>query len=82
MLIKCEYSEAEKKLISAISPHWSIIASQTSIDPWAMYKILMENCFIENRQGPEIEALRRVVTALSKCTPYRMTPEFDKLCEF
>ena len=77
-----EYSEAEKKLIAKISSHWEKVITLTNINPPNLYCIMAKEAFIENRQGPEFEALRRVCKACEKCNPYRRTPEFDKLCEF
>lgn len=76
------FSKAERKLISTLSPHWFSVISKTSINPPKLYQILAVDAFIENKSGPEIEALRRVVNAIEKCNPYRMTEAFDKLCEF
>ena len=77
-----EYSKAERKLIESISPHWRKVIEQTNINPPNLYKILAQECFIQNTTGPDVEALRRACKAVDKCSPYRMTPEFDKLCEF
>jgi hypothetical protein len=76
-----EYSEAEKTLIKSISEHWYEIIHQTNIVPINVYRALAVTCFLENRTGPEVEALRRVVSAIEECKIYRMTPEFDDLCK-
>ena len=76
------YSDTELKLINAISKEWAAIISNTVIDPPNLYKLLAVQVFIDNRVGPEIEALRRVCKAIYGGLPYRRTPEFDKLCEF
>ena len=76
------YSEQERKLIAKISDHWANVITAADINPPNLYKILAYECFESNKTGPEIEALRRVCKALSNCSPYRLTPEFDKLCEF
>ena len=44
--------------------------------------ILGCDCFVENRTGPGVEALRKVCRVLMNSEMYRMTSEFDKLCEF
>jgi hypothetical protein len=77
-----EYSKAELKLISVLSSHWFNIIKQTSIIPSSIYGMIAQELFIENRQGPEVDALRRVCRAISDCKPYRRTPEFDALCKF
>lgn len=76
------YSEAEYKLIAKISSHWSKVITLTNINPPNLYAIMAQEAFIENKQGPEFEALRRACQACNTCKPYRFTPEFDKLCEF
>lgn len=77
-----DYSKAEKELIFTLSPHWFGILHKINITPSNLYRILAIEAFIENKSGSEVEALRRVVTAIEKCTTYRLTPEFDKLCHF
>jgi len=77
-----DYSKAEFKLLRAISPKWLHLVCQTEINPPKLYQILAEEAFIENQSGPEFDALRRCCKAVRDCDPYRMTPEFDKLCEF
>lgn len=73
-----EYSEAEKKLIS----FFGYADRKDLINPMALYRILAEKAFIENLQGPAVEALRRAYEALQSCSVYRMSPEFDKLLFF
>ena len=77
-----EYSEAELKLIEAVSPAWLAILKQSYVNPPNLWNILATEVFISGKTGPEIEALRRVCKACRDCTIYRKTPEFDKLCEF
>lgn len=77
-----EYSKAEKKLIKSISSHWHDVIMITDIAPFSLYKILAERAFIDDMNGSNVEALRRVCKALEECKIYRMTPEFDALCEF
>ena len=76
------YSEAEQKLIGAISKHWLDVITKTEINPPTLYRCLAEEVFVEDRKGPEVEALRRCCKAIITCNPYRMTKEFDSLCEF
>lgn len=78
----CKYSEAERKLIGKISPHWLDVIDKTCIYPSSLYKELLTIVFVENQNGPHVEALRRVMTAFEECKIDRMTPEFDKLCDF
>lgn len=76
------YSEAELKLIKAISPHWYGVVHKAEVSQPSLYNILAHECFIENKRGSEVDALRRACKALSECRVYRMTEEFDQLCEF
>jgi len=41
-----------------------------------------EKAFIDNIQDEESDSLRRVMFALSKHSPYRLTPEFEALISF
>jgi hypothetical protein len=78
----CEYSEAERKLIGAIDPMWLSALDRTNIYPSQLYKILCTTAFLNDMVGPKAEALKRATIAVDDSSPYRMTPEFDKLCEF
>ena len=75
----CEYSEAEKTLISGLSPHWANVIENTYISPLNLYKILAVNAFLAKREDEYTEALRKSLEALESCKIYRMTPEFDEL---
>lgn len=75
----CEYSEQEIALISALSSHWENVIKKAYIAPLPLYKILAVECFLANRQGPAVDALRRGLAALESCKIYRMTTEFDEL---
>lgn len=77
-----EYTAAEKKLIGAISSHWLNTIKEADIYPKELYEILALEVFCKNKKGSEVDALRRVVKAIRNCEVYRLTPEFDKLCEF
>lgn len=76
------FSENEKVLIGKISPHWLDVIQKIDITPIKLYQILCVECFMSNKQGPEIEALRRAMIALESCKVYRLTPEFEELCKF
>lgn len=77
-----EYSETELRLIKACSKSWCEIALTTNMSPPILYDVLAADALVENKQGPHIEALKRAIMAIRNCSPCRMTPEFDKLCEF
>jgi len=48
-------------------------------DPLLVYRFAMEKAFIEDTRGPAADSLRRCMRALSRCTAYRLTPEWDAL---
>lgn len=77
------YSEKEFAMIKACSPHWASLiergVSVTSIPPQVLDMVVME-VFLENKQGPAVESLRRCVNSLKNVKKlYRMTPEYDAL---
>lgn len=76
-----DYSKAEQILIKQISAHWFDIIHKTDINPPNLYNILAQEAFVDNKHGPEFEALRKVCKALRDSKIYRCTPEFDKLCQ-
>lgn len=78
----CEYSENERLMINAISPHWANVINKVYITPHRLYQILACECFCKNKTGPAVEALRKGLIALEECKIYRMTHEFDALLEF
>lgn len=43
------------------------------------YRIVCEKCFLENRQGMEVDSLRRCMIAINSRNPYRKTKAFDDL---
>lgn len=78
----CEYSQAEIRLIEAIDPSWGTQEAAGRLVPGVLYTTLAVKCFMDKRIGPEVNALRRVLAALQESKIYRLTPDFDKLCEF
>ena len=70
------------RLITAISPSWAEVIKTSYINPPNLFNLLATEAFIEGKTGPAVDALRRVCKSLRDCSVYRMTPEFDKLCEF
>jgi chemotaxis regulatin CheY-phosphate phosphatase CheZ len=76
------FSDAEKKLIQAIDPHWRDVIEKTTISSTQLYRILCMKAFLDDMTGPHVEALKRVSRAIESCTVYRLTREFDELCEF
>ena len=46
------------------------------------YQIMVNRVFIDNKQGPAVDALRRCYSVITKCTAERSSKEFKKLAEF
>jgi hypothetical protein len=74
------YSLQEIKLFTALG--FDYLIEVTSIEPPTLYRMAAEQAFLNNVSGPAIEALRRGLTAITKCQYYRMTPEFEALISF
>jgi hypothetical protein len=80
-----KYSENELKMIQSISPHWHRLISEnkdSSIGPLAVYRVLVEQCFLENKTGPAVEALRRGLNAFNNGKVFRNTTEWESLISF
>ena len=85
-----KYSQAELKLFKELmkddESYTRFLVNNKNVYARHVYEYLVTKVFIENQAGPAVEALRRVVRNLDakglNLTIYRMTPEFDKLCEF
>lgn len=87
MIVKDYYSEKEFAMIKECSPHWaSLIEKNESyngcsivcIPPKILDCVAME-CFLENKQGPAVDSLRRCINTLKNSKMHRMTPEYDAL---
>lgn len=78
------YSEQEIKLFKDLGWTYLFTGSyvENPIEPWAMYQIAAEQAFINNLQGPIIDALRKGIKAITECKPYRKTPEFEELIKY
>lgn len=76
---KCEYSKKEIQLLE----HFGVLdlVEADTASPPVIYAICMKKAFLANEQNKATESLRRCVSALSKCHPYRMTPEWDAMIE-
>lgn len=75
------YSEKELALIKALSPHWyNLVMEGTDIPAPNIYRILIEDAFVNDKTGPAVESLRRIgKSLLQECKIYRCTKEFDDL---
>jgi hypothetical protein len=82
--INTEYSDQEIRMFRDLG--WSYLFEGKYVDHpiavWAMYKMAVEKAFINNNQGPEVEALRKGMKAITECKPYRNTPEFEELIHY
>lgn len=78
------YSDQEIRMFKDLS--WGYLFEGTFVDNpvevWPMYRMAAEKAFIENTQGPAVEALRKGIRAMTECKPYRRTPEFEELIKY
>lgn len=74
--MKNQYSEKEIQLFVNLGFNQDYYEH---IEPSVMYRILIEQCFIENIQGEQAESLRRCVKAMWEGFPFRLTEDFDSL---
>jgi len=75
-----DYSKRERELLKFFGVAKMIEAR--SMPVMAVYRSAMEQAFLDDMQGPEVESLRRCMRALQKGEPYRNTPEWDELIKF
>lgn len=78
-------SDAEIRLLKALDQEHFIKACLSgAVAEITMYRAVALEVFINNQQGPVVEALRRVLKCLEEHpkTIFRNTPEFDALCKF
>ena len=74
-----KYSEKEKYLFKTLGYEYLF---DFPVEPYTLYRIAAENAFINNHQGPIIDALRKGLRAFTESKPYRLTKEFDDLITF
>jgi len=73
------YSENEKKLFRALGCKEELY----HLPPTSLYTCVTLTVFVENLQGPHVDALRRAIQAvIVSGKPYRNTPEFENLIKF
>lgn len=73
------YTDNEIKLITAVGYGKELNLID---DPVVLYRMCVVKAFMENQSGPHVEALRRGYNAITFCSPYRKTEEFEKLIAF
>ncbi len=73
-----QYSDNEKRLFKHFGYEYLLTTTLCASD---IYRLCVEEAFIKDMKGPEVEALRRGYKALNNCNPYRMTPEFEMLIQ-
>lgn len=77
-----EYSPEERNLIKSLNSSYESLMEMENIFPKTLYEILGMECFMKNKSGANVDALRNVCHAIRDCKPYRMTEEFNQLCRF
>jgi len=74
-----KYSAAEEKLFKALGLEHLLKAPILAV---GTYRLAIEEAFINNLQGPAVDALRRAGKSMQNSTPYRFTTAFDALIAF
>jgi len=76
-----DYSDSEIKLFTKLG--YANILQEPSITPPVLYRMAIEQAFLNCLIGPEVEALRRgAINVLWMGKVNRLTPEFDELIKF
>lgn len=70
-----KYSDKEKELFSSLG----VGDLMEVFNPPRLYRTAMALAFSGNREGKDVESLRRCVKSLDNCSPYRLTEGFDAL---
>ena len=79
-IVTCNgYTKREVKLIKMFDLEHLI---EDVDNPYALFRMCVEVCFLKNMQGPHVEALRRAYKAMKDCSVYRHTEAFEALLEF
>ncbi len=73
------FSENEVKLFTALDS--KNLLDSFERDPVGLYFLCIREVFLENRQGPEVEALRRAGKVLRDSSICRHTDEFENLID-
>ena len=81
--MRTDYSEKEFAMVQACSPHWAMIVClpHLQFNPVSVLECVMKEVFLENKQGPAVESLRRCLREFNYNRVYRMTPEYDALIQ-
>jgi hypothetical protein len=69
------YSDKEKKMFELLG----VKEMMNHLEPTSLYRVAIEEAFLENKTGPAVDSLRRCAKAFSNHKPFRMTEEFDAL---
>lgn len=72
-------SQSEQLMFTLLG-YGDLLASE-DLEPITMYRIALEDAFLNSKKGPGVESLRRCYKALTSGTPHRLTPAFDALIE-
>lgn len=76
-------SKAEEALMKSVGGEYLFepLERGSLMAPRAWEMVAMQ-VFEDNIQDKRADAIRKIIKALRTCSPFRMTPEFDSLCEF
>lgn len=69
------YSDAERRMFTELG--WEYVIN--NVEPIVLYRMAVHEAFVGGLCGIYADALRASAKAIDKCTPYRLTPEFDRL---
>lgn len=73
-----EFSQKELKLFERLGYLHFVKDIQ---DPLTIYRICAEKVFMSNKQGPEVDSIRRCLKAMYDFSPHRLTEEWDALIQ-
>ena len=78
-----ELSPAERRLMEFCGfSDFVDVAERGSLAVPCLWAVIGSRLFVTDARGSHVDAVRRVLLALEKSSPYRFTPEFDALCQF
>lgn len=72
---------AENKVLRKILPDYDRLVA-INVRPNQLYAAAIKTCFMEEKTGPEVDALRRAVAYLDIEGNYRNTEEHNQLLRF
>jgi hypothetical protein len=82
MINRAQYSENELKMFKDLGFGYLIHEEHVDVEPYVFYRLASEHVFLNNLSGNHVEALRRGYNAFVKCSPYRLTKEYEELINY